>query len=151
MNAGRWQRQTVRVQPPDGIELLLNISQNSCNLDVVLLNLGAGGCSVVLPHDEALPEIGVPAALTLHWCIDQRIFVQGVLLRIHHHPDTLVTGHLRFATDDPQALQAITALVFRLERVHLRAKSNWAHPEQEFMNPKPPARGYVRQSICRRC
>ncbi|MBF0178513.1 MAG: hypothetical protein HQM03_00645 [Magnetococcales bacterium] len=142
----------MRIQPPEGIELLLNIAQNHCNLDVLLLNLGAGGCGVELPRDEALPEIGIASELTLHWCIDQRIRLRGALLRIHHHPGPLLTGHLHFAMDDPRALQEITALVFRLERVHLRAKGNWSHPENAFFEPrKPPARGYARRSICRSC
>ncbi|MEO5340263.1 MAG: DUF2784 domain-containing protein [Magnetococcus sp. MYC-9] len=124
-------RDAIRIPYAEATDMVLQIkSQEGNTLDVVLLELGIGGCSFLFPDEEPFLPEGALLELTFHWCVDQRLSLPGNLLRVERRSE-VVTGHLLFSIDTPEAERALGALVTWMERIHLRARHNWSATETE--------------------
>lgn len=145
-------RDGIRVTESEQAGLILQVKQEdgTC-FDATLLDLGLGGCSILLPDQEPPLTTATPLLLTFFWCLDKQLKQPATLLSIHTQ-ETQQIGHIRFCAESHQTRREIGLLVAHIERLSLRARRNADFHGTEYVAEwYPTAKKKKKKRSCRCC
>ncbi|MBF0627800.1 MAG: PilZ domain-containing protein [Magnetococcales bacterium] len=144
-------RTMVRVKPAEEMGLIVNLVCDDKNyFDVLLDDIGAGGCAVRLPEGAEPWRATGALELTIHWCIDQKITLKGVVRSVEMHPGRVVC-HVLFDPEHGESMRAVSALVLQMERWHLRARSGYGEPGNRGLSAPEFRKSPARSRPCLKC
>ncbi|NGZ05186.1 MAG: PilZ domain-containing protein [Magnetococcales bacterium] len=142
-------RQAVRLKDLEAAGVLLNVQwSRGIHFDVIPMDISTGGCAFLIPDPFEPVTVGSRLELTLHWCVDRRISLEGILLRVEKGKEGW-SGHVRFSSPNPQSMRVVSDLVIALERRMLQQRSGWEATGTEGSRTQQPRRSLT--SRCRVC